>query len=210
MGGFSGNETIEDITKHYTRKSNSARAFVEEKLEYTNDPKTFLLESELYHAFIKWCIKEDLPSVPKATFTKAMQEFCPDAKQTKQRILGKPTPVWQFVKYYDSVPTAQLKIVKEDNQEEEKKSVEEDKRSDIGTEGTTLGVQTSSDFPLYRLEDVKEILRLKEDFGINICCCCGKNEHSTAQLNTFNPDKWNFLCEECAEDLIRRLGEVRL
>jgi putative DNA primase/helicase len=103
-GTFSVNETVEELRSQYIRKSNPAKAFIEEKLEYVNDLKVYVEESELYKKFILFCNSETLPTMPKRIFTINMQQFCPEAKQTKQRILGKPTNVWQFVRFH-SVPT---------------------------------------------------------------------------------------------------------
>jgi len=106
-GQFSVNEDIEHLRSTMIRKMNSAKAFIEEQLTYENDIKAFIKESELYSKFILFCNKEKLPTTNKANFTQNMHEYLPEAKQTKERIDGKPTAVWQFVKYEleKSVPT---------------------------------------------------------------------------------------------------------
>lgn len=104
-GKFSVNETIEELRAQYIRKSNPAKAFIEERLEYVNDPKVYVEEAVLYQKFILFCNKENLPTMPKRNFTLNIQEHCPEAKQTMQRILGKPAHVWQFIRFMESVTT---------------------------------------------------------------------------------------------------------
>ena len=107
-GKFSINETIEDLRSQYIRKSNSAKAFIEERLEQTQNAKDFIEETELYQNYILFCNKEKLPTMQKRSFTINMQQFCPQVIQTKERILGTPTPVYQYVKIktVPSVPSS--------------------------------------------------------------------------------------------------------
>ncbi len=102
---FSVNETIEELRTTMIRKMNPAKAFIEEQLEYVNDPKAIIEEIELYRIASLWWKKECLPTTAKANFTKAMRQFFPEAKQTMTRIKGKPKHVWQFVKSVTGVTT---------------------------------------------------------------------------------------------------------
>lgn len=103
-GGFSQNEDIEQMRAQYIRKSNSAKAFIEEKLEPENDPKAFIIETELYSIYVLFCEKEKLPSMPKRNFTMNMQQFASFAKQTTERVEGKKgVHVWQYLKMKESV-----------------------------------------------------------------------------------------------------------
>jgi P4 family phage/plasmid primase-like protien len=97
-GRFSVNETVEEQRGQYIRKSNSAKAFIEERLETSDDSKKYVEEAKLYQNFILFCNDQKLPTMPKRSFTINMQEFCPGAKQTTQRVGGKPgVHVWQYV-----------------------------------------------------------------------------------------------------------------
>jgi P4 family phage/plasmid primase-like protien len=116
-GQFCISETIDDMRATYIRKSNSAKAFIEEQLYYENDPNVFVVETELYQSFILWCNRENLPTMKKAQFTSNMKEFFPEAKQTMQRILGKGTHVWQFVKLKETVTTVTTQLFTPEIQE---------------------------------------------------------------------------------------------
>ena len=99
-GRFSANETEETLRANILKFSNPTKAFIEKTLEKSNRPQDYIIEAELYREFIIFCDSENLPSVRKGEFTQALIKEIPDVKQTKQRILGKNTPVYQFIKKF--------------------------------------------------------------------------------------------------------------
>ena len=104
-GRFSLNETEESLRESILKLSNPTKAFLENKTAESKDAKDYIPEAELYTKFIEYCDKENLPTVRKAQFTTALKEYCPNVKQTNQRILGKPTPVYQYLKKKATVTT---------------------------------------------------------------------------------------------------------
>jgi len=127
-GGFSTSETIEELRSHYMRKSNSAKAFIEEQLEY--DPDGNLIPvSIMYERYIIFCQDNNLPSTQKRTFTINMQQLLPKVHKTQRRILHKSTWVWENVRSVTTVTTTLLKLRKTtksnvNNKTEERKEKE--------------------------------------------------------------------------------------
>ncbi len=85
-GRFSTSEDLDELRAQYIRKSNSAKAYIEEKLDYSNDSEDIIPEAELYQKFVFFCQNEGLPSLPKGAFTQAMHQYLPQAQQTDRRI----------------------------------------------------------------------------------------------------------------------------
>ena len=110
-GCFSSSENIEELRQQYIRKSNSAKAFIEEKLVYEIDPAIYTPKAELYQKYIFFCQKNHLPSMQKRLLTLNMQEYLPQAKQTMIRIgpQKKGTHVWQYVRFVTAVTTTLFK-----------------------------------------------------------------------------------------------------
>ena len=102
-GRFSTTENLEDIRNEYIRKSNSAKAYIEENLVYENDPAAIIPANELYSKYVIYCQKQELPSMPKRSFTQNMEQWLPQAKNTTARINNKVIRVWQFVKIVTDV-----------------------------------------------------------------------------------------------------------
>jgi P4 family phage/plasmid primase-like protien len=127
---FSINETEEELRGNILKLSNPTKAFLEEKTEASNQAKDFIPEPELYSNFINYCDTENLPTVRKAQFTIALKEYLPRVKQTDQRISGKKTPVYQFLKF-KTVPTVSAQLLDAGKNPE---SVESNKK--VGTDGT--------------------------------------------------------------------------
>jgi P4 family phage/plasmid primase-like protien len=128
-GKFSVTETEETIRENILKLSNPTKAFLEANIEKSNSSNDFIIETELYADFVTFCDKENLPTVRKSQFTQALTEFIPEAKQTKQRILGKPAKVYQYIKR--TVPT-----VPSDLFASEKNLQISKVNSEVGTEGT--------------------------------------------------------------------------
>jgi len=108
-GHFSTTENMGELRSHYIRKSNSSRAFIEERLVYDPEVKAFVPEAELYGKYIEFCKENNLPSTRKAVLTQNIHQYLPQAKQTKERIEKENVHVWQFVRLQEpeknSVPT---------------------------------------------------------------------------------------------------------
>jgi len=104
-GNFSTSDSIEELRKQYIRKSNSAKAFIEEKLYYENDPTAIIPTNDLYQKYIFFCQTNHLPTMQKRFLTLNIQEHLPQARQTMQRIgpKKKGTRVWQYVKFVTPV-----------------------------------------------------------------------------------------------------------
>ena len=126
---FSVTETEETLRENILKLSNPTKAFLEENIEKSNNSTDFIIETELYVEFVTFCDKENLPTVRKSQFTQALTEYIPEVKQTKQRILGKPVKVYQFIKR--TVPT-----VPSDLFASEKNLQNSKVNSEVGTEGT--------------------------------------------------------------------------
>ena len=116
QGQFSVNEDFEEQRKQYIRKSNSSKAFIEECLTYEPDCNAIIPEAELYRTYIEFCNDNELPTSKKAVLTQNIHQYLAQAKQTKERIEGKPVWVWQYLKTLErtvpsvtTVPTSNTK-----------------------------------------------------------------------------------------------------
>jgi len=107
-GRFSVAEDHEKVRKHYMRKSNSARAFIEECLEQTLDSNDKIEYNMLYKTFISWCHKNHLPTKKKGTLTQNMSQYCSDAECVQERY-GKDNKkrrrTWRYLKFVTTVTT---------------------------------------------------------------------------------------------------------
>jgi len=99
-GEFSITETLEEMRGIYIKKSNSARAFIEEKLEYTPEADAILTKEELYEKYIEYCNQNNLPSTTKGKLTENIHQYLPQAKLTQRRMgeEKQQTHVWQYIK----------------------------------------------------------------------------------------------------------------
>jgi putative DNA primase/helicase len=99
-GTFSQKEDLDNIRTDYIRKSNSAKAFIEERLDYDPSPDVFVSQQDLYQKYCFYCAKQRLPSVAKATLTKNMSQFMPSSALTQRRIgeAGERRSVWTNIK----------------------------------------------------------------------------------------------------------------
>ena len=105
---FTETMTQEETEKAYIKLSNSAQAFIMEKVTVTDEHSDYVFDDVLYRDFITYCHTEKLQTLPKAAFTKAMQEFCPGAEHTRINVeqesqrKGKysysKAPAWRFIK----------------------------------------------------------------------------------------------------------------
>jgi putative DNA primase/helicase len=102
---FTETMSQEETEKTYVRLSNSAQAFITEKIQVTNEHTDYVFGDQLYRAFINYCLVEKLQTVPPAVFTKTMQEFCNGAERTRIRPTEKSNPLaaWRYIKISVSV-----------------------------------------------------------------------------------------------------------
>jgi putative DNA primase/helicase len=105
-GRFSINGDIEEQRREYIRKSNSGKAFVEEHIHYSPDPKHYVSEVEVYQTYIAFCQENGLPTSRKGDLTQNMHQYVPQAKQTVERVAGKNVHVWQYITVEKSATSA--------------------------------------------------------------------------------------------------------
>ena len=104
-GRFSSSETVEETRQQYIRTADSCQSFIEESTEIDTEPNAIITDEVLYTAYVNFCKVNNLPIQKKAQLTIAMQRTRPESKHTMQRILGKGTHVWQYLKFSTSVTT---------------------------------------------------------------------------------------------------------
>jgi hypothetical protein len=95
--------TQEETEKIYVKLSNSAHAFINDKVMVTNEYADIVYEETLYREFITYCHAEKLATLQKAVFTKTMLEYCNGAERTrinKEYEKGKynKIPCWRYIK----------------------------------------------------------------------------------------------------------------
>jgi putative DNA primase/helicase len=115
-GEFSGNEDIEEQRRQYIRKSNSSKAYIEERLQYDPNDKAIIPEAELYQKYIQFCNENGLPTSKKAILTQNIQQYLPKARQTTARIDEKAgVHIWQHIRLVASVASVAGEYTKEGN-----------------------------------------------------------------------------------------------
>jgi len=104
-GDYTNAKSIEETRQLYIKSSDSCKAFVEEQLEESDDPKDFIVKDTLYQMYVAYCQENRLPKTEnKPNLTEAVRQTFPNAKHTKERVEGSPVWVWQYLKL-KSVPT---------------------------------------------------------------------------------------------------------
>ena len=93
QGMFTNEQTTEEIRANYIRQSNSAKAFIEEKLEFADNVNTFI--PRLYEKFIIFCKAERLATMTQRTFTENLKQIIPQAERKQRRI--KKVLTWVYV-----------------------------------------------------------------------------------------------------------------
>jgi putative DNA primase/helicase len=102
---FSNSESVEQTRQQYIRTADSCQSFIEETTEIDTSPKAIIPDDVFYEAYVSYCNSHKLPIQKKAQLTISMQRNRPEAKHTVQRIQGKLTHVWQFIKFVTTVTT---------------------------------------------------------------------------------------------------------
>jgi len=137
---FTEDMTQEETEKAYVKLSNSAQAFINEYIKVTDEYTDFVFTDDLYRRFIDYCHKEKLQTLPKAAFTKSMQEFCNGAERTKIRPSKEESPLsaWRYIKFVPPVPHVPPQptiLANYENHTVKNNSIEKIV-SDSGTDGT--------------------------------------------------------------------------
>jgi putative DNA primase/helicase len=108
-GDFSQTENLDTVRQQYLRRSDSVKAFIEEKLEVTDNHIDFIEAQNLFDTFIEYCKHEGIPTKPQQLFTKGMKEFCSGARFTRRsegpRGHRKYFHVYQYLKLKKSQQT---------------------------------------------------------------------------------------------------------
>lgn len=102
---FCFNPTSDQTRTQMIRRSNSAKAYIEECLEQTTNHEDRIEEAKLYQKYVEWCNRNKLNSRQKREFTMAIHQFLPGAKQTGARIEGTVQHVWQYIAFIEPVAT---------------------------------------------------------------------------------------------------------
>ena len=103
QGQFSTSKTWEETRLQYIRTADSCQSFIEEETEIDNDPNAVIPDDTFYTTYINFCNANKLPRQKKAQLTQAMQSARPEAEHINQRVLGKVTRVWRYVKFVANV-----------------------------------------------------------------------------------------------------------
>ncbi len=118
---FTETMTQEETEKTYVKLSNSAQAFINERLQVTNEHTDIIFGDQLYRAFINYCLIEKIQTVPKGVFTKAMGDHCSGAEHFKIRPDKNSSPIaaWRYIKLtvplVPNVPASQTSLCPENN-----------------------------------------------------------------------------------------------
>ena len=71
---------MEQRREQYIRASNSALAYIEEKLSFDPNTTDVIPKKELYRHYVEWCRSENLPSKRMAELTKTIQQNMPNIR----------------------------------------------------------------------------------------------------------------------------------
>jgi P4 family phage/plasmid primase-like protien len=107
-GDYSNSKTIEENRELYIRSSDSCKAFAEEQLEESDDPKDYISTEAIYQDYIKYCQEKRLPTIEtKPKLTQSIRQTFPNAEQVKQRVKTGMIWVWRYLKkkIVPTVPT---------------------------------------------------------------------------------------------------------
>jgi len=114
---FSSSQSIEATRQQYMRTADSCQSFIEEQTEITTDPDAIIPDETLYQTYVAYCNTQKLPIQKKAQLTISMQRNRPEAKHTTERIQGKTTHAWQYLKFVTTVTTVtSLLLLSEDSE----------------------------------------------------------------------------------------------
>jgi putative DNA primase/helicase len=105
QGQFSSSQSIEQTRQQYIRTADSCQSFIEEQTIIDTDPDAIIPDDQFYQTYVTYCNNNKLPIQKKAQLTISMQRNRPEAKHTNQRVEGKVTHAWQYIKFVATVAT---------------------------------------------------------------------------------------------------------
>ena len=91
-------EDLDQQRKTMIWASNSAKAYIMEKLETTKDRDDELTKDTLYSSYITFCKQNSLFAKDAATLTKSIKQLLPEAQEVTLREGIKVTHGWRFLK----------------------------------------------------------------------------------------------------------------
>lgn len=140
QNGFSVNPDIEATREQYIRKSNSAKAFAEERL--VREDGEIIRKDELYNTYLTFCQDNQLPALPKGNLTQLIPMTIPEARETQRRLDGPKkatTRVWENIKVVTELPTEveseQTHLLQPENTE---KTMEKDHEAGVAGVATPI------------------------------------------------------------------------
>jgi len=96
-GDYSGAKSIEETRQLYIKSSDSCKAFVEEKLEESDDPTDYITTDTAYQLYIVYCRESRLPKIEsKPNLSQAIRQTFPNVEHTK--VTSSKSWVWQYLK----------------------------------------------------------------------------------------------------------------
>ena len=98
---FSETMTKEDVRACYVKRTDSAKYFVENYVEVTDDPNDIIFHEDLFRVAIKVCHQEKIKTISKGELDKAMQYNCDGAQSARKRRNPKDKSLqqaWVYIK----------------------------------------------------------------------------------------------------------------
>jgi putative DNA primase/helicase len=98
-GDYSGAKSIEETRQLYIKSSDSCKAFVEEKLEESDDPKDFISTETAYQMYVTYCRENRLPKIEsKPNLSQAIRQTLPNVEHCQERVGERRIWVWRYLK----------------------------------------------------------------------------------------------------------------
>jgi putative DNA primase/helicase len=108
-GDYTGAKSIEETRQLYIKSSDSCKAFVEEKLEESDDPEDYITTETAYQMYVTYCRENRLPKIEsKPNLSQAIRQTFPNVEHTK--VTGSKSWVWQYLKLKTTPVTPGIRI----------------------------------------------------------------------------------------------------
>lgn len=111
---FSETMTQQDVRAAYIKRTDSAKYYVENFIEVTDENSDFIFNDILFQQAVKTCHNEGVKPMNKGELINAVQQYCPGALHTKIRPEPNKSPqsAWRYIKIKIPVkqPVTQTKI----------------------------------------------------------------------------------------------------